>query len=95
MSNIKDVVDREDESEDSPMVVTVIRESDGARVVDVPEWRPEGSRFYTWHDVFWWTEGNMGCDCNRHLTFERAHGREPADEELVCGGVLLGTPYPG
>ncbi|HEX9812083.1 MAG TPA: hypothetical protein VGA88_08365 [Burkholderiales bacterium] len=35
--------------------------------------------------VFLWTEGNYGCDCNRHLFFERAFGREPDDDEHVCG----------
>lgn len=36
-----------------------------------------------WHDssVFWWTEGNMGCDCNRRIEFIRASGRQPTDEE--------------
>lgn len=35
---------------------------------------------------FWWTDGNMGCDCNRELEFERAGGREPDDDEdFACG----------
>lgn len=29
---------------------------------------------------FLWEEGNYSCDCNRHLFWERAHGREPPDE---------------
>jgi hypothetical protein len=33
---------------------------------------------------FMWTEGNFGCDCNRHLFFERAAGRETA-EDRKCG----------
>lgn len=39
-----------------------------------------------WHDAseFWWTEGNFGCDCNRMLTFERAGGREPDEDEVQC-----------
>ena len=37
------------------------------------------------HSLGWWTEGNMGCDCNRHLCFERAGGREPAWNEGSCG----------
>ncbi|CAN5816701.1 hypothetical protein BH20PSE1_BH20PSE1_01400 [soil metagenome] len=37
------------------------------------------------HTEFMWTEGNYACDCNRHLSFERAGGREPADEEGKCG----------
>lgn len=37
------------------------------------------------HSHFMWTEGNYGCDCNRHLFFERAKGREPDDDECGCG----------
>lgn len=70
---------------ETPMRVVVVRNSDGARVEDRPDWREPGHRHYTWDDLFWWTEGNMGCDCNRHLVFERAQGREPPDEECVCG----------
>lgn len=36
--------------------------------------------------VFWWTYGNFGCDCNRHLSFERAAGIEPdLNAEHSCG----------
>ena len=34
--------------------------------------------------VFFWTEGNFGCDCNRQLEFERA-GSEPEDDDPTCG----------
>lgn len=37
------------------------------------------------HTDFWWTEGNMACDCNRHLEFERAGGRKPEWDEGECG----------
>jgi hypothetical protein len=36
---------------------------------------------------FWWTAGNFGCDCNRHLEFERAGGRPESDglwDEAEC-----------
>jgi hypothetical protein len=41
-----------------------------------------------WHDasVYWLTEGNFGCDCNRHACFERANGIEPG-EEPRCGST--------
>jgi len=41
----------------------------------------------SWDDAgkFMWTEGNYGCDCNRHLFFDRAAGREPEADELICG----------
>jgi hypothetical protein len=35
------------------------------------------------YSMLWWTEGNMCCDCNRHLLFERAAGNEPDDSP--CG----------
>jgi hypothetical protein len=31
-----------------------------------------------------WTEGNFGCDCNRHLFFERS-GSQETDEDVECG----------
>lgn len=44
------------------------------------------------HTAFWWTEGNMGCDCNRHLVWVRSEpGPRPADDphlntvEAACG----------
>jgi hypothetical protein len=33
-------------------------------------------------DMFWWTDGNFGCDCNRELQFEYAVGKEY--DEIVC-----------
>lgn len=37
--------------------------------------------------LHWWTDGDMGCDCNRHLLFMRAkHGEGwDGDEEIKCG----------
>ena len=37
------------------------------------------------HCDFMWTEGNFSCDCNRHLFFERASGRDPDLSEGECG----------
>lgn len=76
--------------DDDPMEVVIVRNSDGAQVVQRPSWKP----CYTWADEFWWTEGNMGCDCNRRLCFARAAG-EP-DCEMTCGhtefSVILMVP---
>ena len=39
-------------------------------------------------DVYWWTDGNMGCDCNRSLCFARAGGateEEAWAQEIDCG----------
>lgn len=32
---------------------------------------------------FWWSDGNMSCDCNRKLYFARAVGEEA--ENPLCG----------
>lgn len=39
---------------------------------------------YEWND-FAWTEGNFGCNCNRHLFFERAKGNNPDFDDAECG----------
>lgn len=36
-------------------------------------------------DIYWWTDGSFGCDCNRFLEFERAAGGDPELETAVCG----------
>jgi len=36
---------------------------------------------------FYWTEGNMGCDCNRRLEIARARG-EPDVEDVACGSAI-------
>ena len=35
--------------------------------------------------MFYLTEGNYGCDCNRHLLFERAGGADPEIMGHPCG----------
>ena len=42
---------------------------------------------FEWNDNnwFWWFEGNMSCDCNRYLEFERAKGNTPDFEKGKCG----------
>ena len=45
------------------------------------------------HDEFMWTEGNYGCDCNRHLFFERANGVEPDDDTVQCGEAKYSALY--
>lgn len=46
--------------------------------------------------VFWWTEGNFGCDCNRMLEYLRAQGRteeEIAQIQIVCGHTEFFIPF--
>ena len=45
------------------------------------------SQSHEWDDtsLFWWTDGNMGCDCNRALEFESAKGRDRKDVDIDCG----------
>lgn len=49
------------------------------------EWNGEGSEF-------WWTEGNMSCDCNRHSEFERAGGNEHPDQ-IECDDTKYSILY--
>lgn len=41
--------------------------------------------------VYWLTDGNYGCDCNREQSFRRAGG-EP-DGETSCGDDRYSIPY--
>ena len=41
------------------------------------EWHGDGS-------LYWWTEGNMGCDCNRGLIF---HDHADDSDDYPCGGM--------
>lgn len=43
-------------------------------------------------DEFMWTDGNYGCDCNRHLFFNRAKGIEPEDAR-PCGEERYSVLY--
>ena len=50
-----------------------------------------------WHDhsLFWWTEGNFGCDCNREDEWLRAGGM-PEDgipEDNECGHERFSVLY--
>lgn len=36
------------------------------------------------HSLFWWTEGNFGCDCNRELEWHRAGGEEIDLDDAKC-----------
>ena len=42
--------------------------------------------------LYYWTEGNLGCDCNRTLYLNREHGlnlvREPEDDCWPCGDTI-------
>ena len=39
------------------------------------------------HSSWWWGEGNMSCDCNRHLIFH-GYSEESYEEEIPCGEEL-------
>lgn len=79
--NVKDIADRPAEAkDDEEMQVVLVRIADGERRVLIPSFK----KFYTWADEFWWTEGNMGCECNRHLEWFRANDLDVGDEEFDC-----------
>lgn len=41
---------------------------------------------YDWDEgqLYWWTDGNYGCDCNRHLSFLRGLGKNPDLDDVTC-----------
>jgi hypothetical protein len=59
------------------------------------EWDHDGA------DEYMWTDGNYGCDCNRHLFFGRAIGQEPREDypcgktryTAICAELPNGTRY--
>ena len=45
------------------------------------------------YSLFWLTEGNFGCDCNRHLEFERAGNNEVFNDDRPCGSEKYSVLY--
>jgi hypothetical protein len=46
--------------------------------------------------VFWWTEGNFGCDCNREWEFARAGGMPESEVMKIhgaCGHKRFFVPW--
>ena len=43
--------------------------------------------------IYYWTEGNFGCDCNRELEFLRAGGDDPLFDSVECGGERFSALY--
>jgi hypothetical protein len=65
--------------DDMSFEVTIIRNSDGARVVV----SDDGD--FDELSEFRWTEGNQACDCNRARRFAEAHGDPDPWPECTCG----------
>lgn len=63
-------------------------ETGEVRIRQMPENVPWGE-----HSEFWWTEGNMGCDCNLELEFERAGGAHPGLDDVECGSGRFSALY--
>ena len=60
--------------------VEIKRVSDGLVASEVwPDWAD-----WTDGSIFWWTDGNAGCSCNRRVWFADAMGL-PDDVEPKCG----------
>lgn len=68
-------------------IVRIVRKADGeaADYVVESDWS-DG-------DFYWLTDGNMGCDCNRHLMFYRASSGEDPIVDAVCGESLYSVPF--
>jgi hypothetical protein len=76
-----------------PYDVLILRVEDGLERVyhDTLEW--EGPSDHSSGTIYWWTDGNNGCDCNRALYFKRAAGEDTADDETPCGEKLYRIPH--
>jgi len=49
--------------------------------------RVEYSLSFDWdgeNSLYWWTEGNFGCDCNRGMSFMRAKGIPEEQIDSPC-----------
>ena len=44
-------------------------------------------------DLFWWTEGNYSCDCNRELCWLRAGGDDPDLYNVKCSDGRFSALY--
>lgn len=56
--------------------------------IDFTDWgKPDG---YT--DLFWWTDGNFGCDCNRKASFYNVGIDEPG-MDFPCGHEAYSVLY--
>ena len=44
--------------------------------------------FEGYNPWFHWFDGNYGCDCNRHIFFEGALGRDVDWDDCPCGNEL-------
>lgn len=42
---------------------------------------------YEWDSDYWWSEGNMSCDCNRYLEFERGLRNNPNVKKVICSKI--------
>lgn len=58
-----------------------IKDRRTGEIVSAPQPRAtgwgEGSEYF-------WSDGNFGCDCNRHIVFETAKGNDPDAEDCPC-----------
>jgi hypothetical protein len=68
--------------------IAIIRASDGRMAIwhedyDTAKWDRDTAQFC-------WQEGNFACDCNRHMFFEEADGRE--DDDIPCSHGLYIVP---
>ncbi len=68
--------------------VTIVRVADGVERVylDTCLWVPSDEQGSG--SIWWWTEGNGGCDCNRALFFKTAGAEDNEDDDTPCGESL-------
>lgn len=79
-----------------PATVTIL-DTETGKMATYEDKFPEGP--WSKGDEYLWTDGNFGCDCNRHIFFAQARGEGSAEErkcgddrfqvQIVCDGVTV------
>ena len=73
--------------------VTGIRKNETGEVRFCPQYTQWNEKAGIW----WWSAGNMGCDCNRELEFRRAGNEDEDADKVKCGKsryTVLGIWFP-
>jgi hypothetical protein len=73
-------------------LVRIVRVADGEERVykDTSPWVPPDETGSG--SIWWWTEGNGGCDCNRALFFARAGSEPEPEDDPPCGETIYRIP---
>lgn len=78
-------ISRRDNDDVLVKAVAYIRkdETGEVRECDIELYWSDNAPFESMPSTFIWEEGNYGCDCNRHIFFQRAKNDD--DDDIQCG----------